>query len=236
QLAAKKLPDLVISDVMMPGISGFEVLRQLKQQDLTSHIPVVLLTAKGDIDSRLKGWSEKADEYLEKPFNATELLMRLDNLLSIRSLLRQRYLREFNQPGYKVEALSLPDTGSRATSDTDNSDDDNEDIAANVGHQRFFERLDGILEKHYADELLDVTVLAGQMYMSHRQLGRKMKALLGLTPVESIRQFRLKKAAELLNQGTQSGLVAEQVGFSSHSYFSKCFKAHFKCLPSHFGR
>ena len=91
-----------------------------------------------------------------------------------------------------------------------------------------------MLEKHYSDESLDVAFLASELAMSHRQLGRKMKSLLDLTPAESIRSFRLKKAAEQLNEGVSPGVVAHQVGFTSHSYFSQCFKAQFDCLPSNY--
>lgn len=230
-MALDKLPDLIISDVMMPGISGYDVVRQLKQAELTSHIPIILLTAKGDIQSRLKGWAENADEYLEKPFNATELMMRIDNLLSIRSLLRQRYQREFSQP--VTAANKTPESVAVAQHEVQ-ATPTNEDELVNPLNQAFFDRLNQILEKYYAEEAFDVAFLVGQMCMSHRQFGRKMKALLDLTPVETIRNFRLKKAAELLEQGTPSGIVADLVGFTSHSYFSKCFKAHFECMPSQF--
>ena len=96
-LANEHLPDLMISDVMMPVVSGFELLRRLKQNPLTNHIPVILLTAKGDVQSRMTGWEEQADEYLAKPFNAEELRLRIDNLLAIRALLRQRFQQSFGQ-------------------------------------------------------------------------------------------------------------------------------------------
>lgn len=212
-LAQQQLPDLIISDVMMPGIQGFEVVKQLKQTEVTSHIPVILLSAKGDLPSRLQGWSEDADEYLVKPFNQSELLMRVANLLSIRRLLQQRYQREFFQTkeSPQDEAKEPP-----------------------LAHQQFFDKLNNSLEKHYADEDFDVATLVSEMHLSHRQLSRKMRTLMDLTPNESIRNFRLKKAADRLNQGVPASDVALQVGFTSHSYFSKCFKAQYNCAPSHF--
>lgn len=224
-LAKELLPDVVISDLMMPDISGFDVLKQLKQSSLTDHIPVILLTAKGDTQSRIKGWSEKADEYLNKPFNPDELLSRIENLLAIRSLLRKRYHQSIepdqnNNDKLKAQSkLSEPEhpTGEQST----------------VGvNQVFFDKVYLVLEKYYAEESLDVSFLADQLAMSQRQLGRKMKAVLDYTPTELIRIFRLKKAAELLKQGEAPSTVAHKVGFSSHSYFSQCFKAQFDCLPS----
>ena len=249
--AKEHLPDLVISDVMMPGISGFDVLKQLKEDDLTGHIPVVLLTAKGDIQSRIRGWSEKADEYLEKPFNSVELLIRIESLLSIRALLRHRYQREFTEPTKlvvqktdegRVESTQIKATSASAQAPLLNPQSALQSAQAeleqsksiNSVNQVFFERINKVLEKHYSKESLDVAFLASELAMSHRQLGRKMKSLLDLTPAESIRSFRLKKAAEQLNQGVSPGVVAHQVGFTSHSYFSQCFKAQFDCLPSNY--
>ena len=93
-----------------------------------------------------------------------------------------------------------------------------------------------MLEKHYSDETLDVTFFASELAISQRQLARKMRSLLDLTPAESIRSFRLKKAVKLLNDGHLPGAVAYQVGFTSHSYFSRCFKAQYDCLPSSYHR
>jgi signal transduction histidine kinase/DNA-binding response OmpR family regulator/streptogramin lyase len=226
-LAEEHLPDLVISDVMMPGISGFEVVKHLKQEELTCHIPVILLTAKGDSQSRIRGWTEKADEYLEKPFNATELLIRIQSLLSIRSLLRHRYQREFTLPQQSQSPMASQLQAEPLDSNTVDAQE-----GVNQVNQVFFERINTVLEKHYTDESLDVALLAGELAMSHRQLGRKMKSMLDLTPAESIRSFRLKKAAEQLNQGVSPSVVAHQVGFTSHSYFSQCFKAQYDCMPS----
>ncbi len=223
--AQAQLPDLVVSDVMMPGMSGFELLKALKSSALTDHIPVLLLTAKGDAQSRIKGWEEKADEYLDKPFNAEELLSRIDNLLAIRALLRKRYQGAIATPSMEIEPNAdktplgvMPEA-----------------IAQEGIHscnQQFFKRVYSLLEKHYADETLDVRFLADKLAMSQRQLGRKMKAVLDYTPTELIRVYRLNKAAELLKQGMTPSAVAFDVGFSSHSYFSQCFKAQFDCLPS----
>jgi DNA-binding response OmpR family regulator len=225
-MAFETLPDVVICDVMMPGLSGFEVLKQLKASELTDHIPVILLTAKGDMESRLKGWQEKADEYLDKPFNAEELLTRIDNLLGVRNILRKRFQGAMaDKPGKlccEVNKVQAKVSQPKAISEQSN----------NSRNQVFFDKVYGLLETHYSEEALDVAFLADKLAMSQRQLGRKMKAVLDYTPTELIRVFRLKKAAELLKQGETPSTVAFKVGFSSHSYFSQCFKAQFDCLPS----
>ncbi|MFT5163655.1 MAG: signal transduction histidine kinase/DNA-binding response OmpR family regulator, partial [Alteromonadaceae bacterium] len=235
-LARQQLPDLIISDVMMPGIDGFEVVKQLKQLELTCHIPVILLTAKGDLSSRLKGWSEKADEYLQKPFNETELLVRVDNLLSIRRLLHQRYQKAFlqsqdEQPHNQTNPAELIEPSEPLA-----PSEPIEPVKTTPLHQHFFNQLNAILAKHYSNEDFNVATLGSEMNLSNRQLSRKMKAILDLTPVESIRGFRLKRAAELLTNGATASTVAYEVGFTSHSYFSKCFKAQFDCSPSQFSQ
>ena len=224
-MAKEYLPDLVISDVMMPGISGYEVVKVLKEVEATSHIPVILLTAKGDVQSRIEGWRHSADEYLAKPFNGEELHMRIDNLLSIRKLLRARFQRDFVAPQV--------DKPNGKTISFEPEVRDREPELADA-HQRFIDRINAILEKHYSDESLDVAQLADNLAMSPRNLNRKMRSILDLTANETIRGFRLKKAAELLHQGGAPSAVAFEVGFSSHSYFSKCFKAQFSCLPSEY--
>jgi signal transduction histidine kinase/DNA-binding response OmpR family regulator/streptogramin lyase len=213
ELAKNQLPDLIISDVMMPGIDGYQVVTLLKQDDLTSHIPVMLLSAKGDMQSRIKGWQQQADEFLQKPFNTTELLTRIENLLSIRTLLRQRYQHQFTTPV--------------ATKDR-------ETIVEDSAHQKFLTKINEVLQKHYSDENFGAAILAKELAMSYRQLSRKMKAILDMTAVDVIRSYRLNKAAEQLTSGTPVSNVAHDVGFTTHSYFSQCFKAHFNCLPSQY--
>jgi len=218
-IAKEQIPDLIICDVMMPKIDGFEVLQQLKTDPITDHIPVVLLTAKGDKQSRMQGWAYKADDYISKPFDADELILRIDSLLCIRQLLNRRLKNEFAlNPTEQQAVFTEPDSP--------------EDI--NMVAQKFIDNLNQVLEQHYHQDDFDVAALADKLYMSRRQITRKVKGVLDLTPVESIRAFRLKKAAELLLQGIAPGDVAYSVGFSSHSYFAQCFKAQYKCKPSEY--
>ena len=231
-MAQEHLPDLIISDVMMPKMDGFAVTRLLKTEPCTNHIPIILLTAHGDKQSRLKGLSEKADEFLQKPFDSAELLMRINNLLSIRSLLRQRFGQNLSEP-------RLPGLRTRATDKPDITNEDGEpenkqapSQPENRVHQAFFEQIHQLLEQHYSDGDFGVGQLADEMALSKRQFTRKMKALMDLTPAEAIRNYRLKKAAEQLASGVTPSEVYYQTGFSSHSYFSQCFKARYQCLPS----
>ncbi|MFT4929532.1 MAG: signal transduction histidine kinase/DNA-binding response OmpR family regulator, partial [Phenylobacterium sp.] len=224
--ARELLPDLVISDVMMPKMDGFEVTKALKTDLMTNHIPIILLTAHGDRESRLKGWGEKVDEYLEKPFNTTELLMRIDNLLAIRGLLRQRYQREFAESSTAQGALPAPDKAL--------AEEQQVEEPVNQVHQAFLNKINQVLAAKYTDEKFNLAMFADEMALSSRQLSRKMKALLDMSPVESIRSYRLKKAAELLSSGVSPSVVAHEVGFTSHSYFSQCFKAQYQCMPSSF--
>ena len=222
ELAQQQLPDLVISDLMMPGISGLDVLSRLKSDPLTSHIPVVLLTAKGDTESRIEGWKNRADEYISKPFNDQELIVRINNILTIRKMLSSRYQQQFAQHSTAQQTSVQNQTNKENESELDEAATD------------FSQQLEKTLEQHYQDENLSVTTIAKQMALSSRQLTRKTKTLLDLAPNECLRAYRLKKAAELLDEGHTPSTIAFEVGFNSHSYFSACFKAKFGCTPSNY--
>jgi signal transduction histidine kinase/ligand-binding sensor domain-containing protein/DNA-binding response OmpR family regulator len=236
EMARKNLPDLIISDVMMPKMDGFEVTQTLKNDQATSHIPIILLTARGDSDSRMKGWSQRADEFLEKPFNTTELLARIDNLLAIRRLLQVRFQGEFSKLEAVIEKnaaqIEAPEPITEQASEQDQEQDQEQAPPVNLVHQAFVDQANQVLEKHYGDEAFDVSRFASEMALSSRQLGRKLKALLDMTPAEAMRNFRLKKAAEQLSQGASPSVVSHKVGFGTHSYFTQCFKAKYGCNPS----
>ncbi|TQV88054.1 hybrid sensor histidine kinase/response regulator transcription factor [Aliikangiella coralliicola] len=230
QIAKEEVPDLIISDVMMPKMDGYETTRQLRQDDVTSHIPVILLTARGDRNSRLKGWSEKADEYLTKPFDVEELKIRLNNLLSIRDILKKRFGENLFQPSPMQETIS-----SEKSSSEKNSSEDLEHHKNKQQHQ-FVERLNGVLEALYTDSTISIDQIAVEAAMSRRQLFRKLKNVLDMTPAEYLRRFRLEKAKQLLEQDHSVGYTAIETGFSSQSYFGKCFKAQFNKTPAEYQR
>ncbi|MFT5635121.1 MAG: PAS domain S-box-containing protein [Cognaticolwellia sp.] len=224
-LAQEYIPDIIVCDIMLTGIDGFAVLKQLKSHELTSHIPVILLTARSDLDSRLHGLNLQADEYLSKPFNHQELLTRIDNLISNREQLHKNYLSNFN----KDLQENRKNNSFENVADLAHASDD--DITLD---NKFLEKLEAIIAEVYTDTELDIIQLAAKMAMSDRQLQRKIKALIGITPNNFIKEFRLKKAKVLLQNGSQIGRIALDVGFSSQTYFGRCFKEMFSCTPKQY--
>jgi signal transduction histidine kinase/DNA-binding response OmpR family regulator len=224
--AIEHIPDLIISDVMMPEMDGFELSNTVKSNPLTSHVPLILLTARGDKKSRIRGWREHADEYLTKPFDADELLIRIENLLAIRDMIRQRYQHQIQ---------NMSSTGPRNEGDdgqeysTSILDDEHDSI-----EHSFVRSLYAKLELVYQDSELTVDSLARELGCSNRQFQRKITGLLNLTPSLLLREYRLNKSVELLQQGHKPNTVYLDSGFNSHSYFSRCFKARFNCSPSEF--
>ena len=194
---------------MLPNMDGFEASRILKSNEATSHIPIVMLTGRGDHDSRLQGLREHVDDYLTKPFDDEELLLRINNLLSLRDTLKQRYSRQLFDGSITNGNL-------------------------NPKEQEFLDKIQAVLEEHHGDHDFRVEQLAAAMAMSGRQLQRKLKALVDHSPAEYLRNFRLEMARKKLREGTQVGLVADAVGFSSQAYFASCFKAEFGLTPSEF--
>lgn len=209
EMALEQIPDIVVSDVLMPEMDGFELTQALKEDQRTSHIPIIMLTALSDRESRLKGLREKADDYLIKPFDDEELILRIANQLASREILRIRYAASI----YRGEK-SGPEFNAR--------------------DRLFMERFEALLDGHFSDAQLDTEKMASKMAVSTRQLQRKFKALTGHSPVAYLRSYRLNKAAERLVQGEQISQVALEVGFSSPGYFTTCFKARFGMTPSEF--
>jgi len=200
-------PDLVISDVMMPGKNGYEVCTALKHDERTSHIPIILLTAKADAESRIEGFQSRADDYITKPFIPRELTTRIQNLIQSRNRLREHYR----------ESLVLKPT----------------EVTVTSVDEKFLKRLMSLLEEHLGEEHFSVTELSDLLAMSRSQLHRKLKALVDQSPNQLIRSFRLQRAHDLLRQqSATTAEVAYAVGFSSPSYFSKCFHQQFGYSPS----
>uniref|UniRef100_UPI001CF3D476 ATP-binding protein n=1 Tax=Hymenobacter terricola TaxID=2819236 RepID=UPI001CF3D476 len=209
-LAGEHLPDLVLTDAMMPLLDGYGVCRALKHNERTSHIPVVLLTAKADLPSRLQGLDTGADAYLTKPFRREELLAQLRNLVRGRQQLQAAYRRalaEAPAPG--------PPTMEEA----------------------FLARVRQAVEQALDDETLDVETLARTLALSRTQLHRKLKALTGQAPGDLIRLVRLTRAHALLASGTATvAEVAYQVGYGNPANFSTSFSRHFGYAPSEIRR
>lgn len=212
--ALENVPDLIVSDVMMPVKDGFEVLDALKSDERTSHIPIILLTAKADAQSRLAGLRRGADAYLSKPFHQEELLVTVENLLEQRRKLQLKY----RQNMLAAEAA----TPAEAVADPEDA---------------FLRQVRAIIEAHYADDAFGLPQLCQKVGMSRSQLFRKMKALADIAPSDLIRTHRLKKARALLESGAIN--VAEaawQTGFKDASYFSKLYQEEFGEAPSATGK
>ena len=218
ELAVKEVPDLIISDIMMPKMDGYQTTQALRNNNITNHIPIILLTARGDRESRLKGWFEKADEYLTKPFDIEELKIRLNNLLEIRNILKKRFSENVFQPQTVAhQATNISQTP-----------------APKILHEKFINHLNQTIELHYQESSTNVIQIATAMAMSERQFFRKLKNILDMTPAEYLRRFRLEKAKALLELERSVSYVTFEVGFSSQSYFGKCFKAQFGVSPREF--
>ncbi|SEW35812.1 Signal transduction histidine kinase [Chitinophaga sp. YR573] len=207
RLARKYIPDLIITDLMMPGMDGYEVCNKIKEQELTSHIPVLMLTARSGLDSRTKGWEAGADAYLSKPFEPTELLALVEGLIRTRTQLQERYLRE---EAWKPAAGSLPPQ-----------------------EVRFMDKVRNIIEAQLDNELFGVDMLCDLVALSRAQLHRKLKSATGHPPGDLIRMVRLQQALVLLKAGdTTVAEVAYKVGFGTPASFSTSFSNYFGYAPS----
>lgn len=210
--AIELVPDIIISDVMMPGKNGYEVCETLKQDERTSHIPIILLTAKATQEDKVAGLRFGADAYLNKPFDKEELLIRMENLLRIRLQLQKRYAQQLDSQHAEGE---LPATTS--------------------AEDAFLEKLHQLIHTNLMDAEFGVPELAAAAHLSQMQLYRKLKALTGKTPSRFIRSYRLHQAMDLLKQGHLTvSEVAYEVGFTDPSYFSRTFQEEFKRNPSQY--
>jgi DNA-binding response OmpR family regulator len=209
QKAQEIIPDLIISDIMMPKIDGYELCRVLKSDVKTSHIPLILLTAKSSEENILKGLETGADDYIIKPFSTKILIARIKNLIDIRSQLQKNINRELTLRPVKTSISKIV--------------------------REFLHDLHEVINKNLSDAEFNVEELCKRLYMGRTTLYRKIHALTGETPTDFIRSYRLKRGAELLKQHFGTVLeVALEVGFSNPSYFAKCFKEKFHQLPSTF--
>jgi signal transduction histidine kinase/DNA-binding response OmpR family regulator len=202
------IPDLIISDIMMPEVDGYELCGALKNDVKTSHIPIIMLTAKASEENILQGLETGADDYITKPFNTKILIARIKNLIDIRGQLQKNINREMILQPVKTSVSKID--------------------------QAFFHDLHDLINKNLSDEEFNVEKLCKKLYMGRTTLYRKVLALTGETPTDFIRSYRLKRGAELLKQNFGTILeVAFEVGFSNSSYFAKCFKViHVKVFPA----
>lgn len=207
-VAKKEVPDLVICDVMMPVMDGLEFTEQLKTNTATSHIPVIMLTAKNLEEHRAEGYAHGADSYITKPFHSKVLLARVDNLLKQRNLLKSVY-QSSKEAEQEVEASKLDDRD-----------------------KQFVKQLNTIIQQNLSNSEFGVEDIGKEIGLSRVQLYRKVKAMTGSSVVDLLRKARLAKAKRLLESRSMSiSEVAYDVGFSAPSYFTKCFKDEYNMLP-----
>lgn len=204
KMAVSQVPDLIISDVMMPEMDGLELCKKIKTQDVTSHIPFILLTALADQEDKIVGLENGADDYLTKPFSVNELRIRVRNILRSRRILQELYQTSSLQ--------TLPE---------------------NLKENAYLQKVEAVIKHNTYDYLFGVERLAELMMLSTGQLNRKIKAITGQPTVVLIQNVRMKMALELLNQGEKNiAEIAYSVGFENAGYFSKVFKKHFGYSPS----
>lgn len=208
-IALKTIPDIIICDVMMPDINGFEFCRKIRKDERTSHIPIILVTALGSREHEIEGLSYGADDYITKPFDLVILQTKVENLLSVRQSLKQKYTSEMLlQPRNII--LSSPD-------------------------ERFLQKAIEVIENNISDPDLDIERFATAIGVSRMQLYRKLDALTEMTVKEFVRNIRLKRAAQLLVQKKLNvSEIAYAIGFKDLSHFRKCFKQEFGMSASEY--
>lgn len=207
--AQAEIPDLIITDVMMPKMDGYQFSKQLRSNEKTSHIPIIMLTAKAGLDDKIEGLETGIDAYLTKPFSAKELKVRVKNLIYQRKQLRKRFSKS---------TVIRPSEVSGVSAD-----------------QKFLSKTIKIIEENFEDEKFGVETLANKVNMSSSQLNRKLNALIGQPAGQLIRSMKLQRAADLLRQNV--GSVAEicyKVGFNDQGYFTKAFRKQFGVSPSEY--
>jgi signal transduction histidine kinase/ligand-binding sensor domain-containing protein/AraC-like DNA-binding protein len=206
--AEKIIPDLIISDMMMPKMDGNQLVKILKNDEKTSHIPIILLTAKAGQEDKLEGLETGADDYLTKPFDIKELQIRIKNLINIRKTLQEKFIKVDYVP--KLNWKKLPSID-----------------------EQFINKVLKVIEDHISEEKFNIESLGDEVGMSKTQFYRKLKAITGMPASIYLRTIRLSKAKKMIEgrQGTISE-IAYSVGFSSPSYFTKCFKDEFGYPPS----
>lgn len=210
-MGIKYIPDLIISDVMMPEKNGIELCTILKNDERTNHIPIILLTAKAGEENELKGIKTGADVYITKPFNAELLKEQVNNQIHIRKALQLRYSQE---------VILKP-----------------KDVVVASVEEEFLKKLQTVLDDKLVESTFSIEEFSKTLGMSRMQLHRKLKALTGMSASEFIRSQRLKLAADLLKKSNVNiSQIGYSVGFNDHAYFSKCFKQLFGCTPSEYSK
>ena len=211
ELALEHIPDLIISDIMMSEKDGITLTKELKTDERTSHIPIILLTAKAEVESQFEGINTGADDYITKPFDKKLLKLKVEKLIESRKKLQLRYSQE---------VILMP-----------------KDIAITNLDEVFLEKVQVVLDQNLVESSFNTEDFSKAVGLSRMQLHRKIKALTGLSASEFIRSQRLKLAAQLLKKSDINiSQVGYTVGFNDHSYFTKCFKEAYNCTPTEYSK
>ena len=228
--ALKLLPDIIISDVMMPEKDGIAMTRELRADMTTSHIPIVLLTAKSSIESKLEGLEYGADDYITKPFSATYLKARVKNLLVQRQKLQMLYRQDLMSAGMAIP-VSDEQTEKRLT---DNPETDKSPVMS-PNDRKFMDRLVEFMEKNMDNGELIVDDFVHELAVSRSVFFKKLKTLTGLAPIEFIKEMRINRAVQLIETGEYSMTqISYMVGINDPRYFSKCFKQKMGMTPTEY--
>ncbi len=216
-IARKYIPEIIISDVMMPVMDGMQLVTRLKNDLQTSHIPIILLTAKSAIESKLDAMKEGADDYITKPFSAAYLKARTENLLTQRKKLQALYCQSL-----------------MAVTPNENEQKKAEEFLSEQDH-KFMDKLLELMEQHISNGELTVDTLVKSFYMSRSSFFAKLKTLTGLSPIEFIQQIRVKRAAQLIEENQYSmSEISTMVGINDPHYFSRYFKKAFSMTPTEY--
>jgi signal transduction histidine kinase/DNA-binding response OmpR family regulator len=211
EIAKREIPDMIITDLMMPKMDGMVLCGKLKNDEHTSHIPIIMLTAKAGQQHKIEGLETGADDYLTKPFDQKELQVRVNNLIQQRQQLRKKFSREITLQPRNISITSMD--------------------------EQFLRKVENIIERNFADYQFGLPQFQTALAMSKIQLHRKIKALTDQAPGEFLRNYRLNRAAQILaKQGDNVTQVAYSVGFNNLSYFAKCFKELYGISPSEYSR
>lgn len=219
QHAVDNIPDLIISDVMMPVMDGLEMIRQIKENNNICHIPIIVLSAKASLDDRIAGLEQGVDDYITKPFSATYLKTRIASLLRQRKSLQEIYMAKLTEGKKIAVAEALTPSQPQIT----------------PYDEQFMQKVMEFIEEQMDNAELTIDEFAEHLMLSRTIFYRKLKSIIGLTPVDFIREVRIKRAAQLIDSGEYNfSQVAYMTGFNDPKYFSKCFKKIVGITPSEY--
>lgn len=208
------IPDVILSDLMMPGMNGLELIEQIRADELLSHIPVILLTARSDAQSRKEGLARLADDYLCKPYDPALLAARIDNLIGIRRLLKASFSLSSVPPTDKTVKILLKGCA--------------------PGQHQYMQKVIQLVKDNLGEEEFGVKQLSELLCLSESQVRRKIKAISGYSPLEVIRIIRLEAVAQMIRQGLSLKAITQDCGFASQSHMGACFKAYFGLTPNQY--